>query len=248
MSASLVPLACLAGLLLGIAYQELNHLGSERGRLPLGPFLLLLLVGAPSILNPGWMPLAGMVGLTLFGILTAALWVQKRRPLFLEMGSLWILAPLLALLVLHAVYRPSDSGWFPATPVLLVLIPLWIGDTLAYFIGKRFGRCLLAPSISPKKTVEGAVANLFGSIVGAIVVGALLHIPLVVAGACGGLTGVLGQVGDLFESGLKRRSGLKDSGSLLPGHGGVLDRIDSLLLSAPAVALFLAVAWPPHSR
>lgn len=247
MSANLIPLACLAALILGVSYQELNHLGETGSRLPIGPFVLLALVGIPSLLHPGWMPIAGMVGLTLFGALTAALWVQKRRLLFLEAASLWILAPLVALVVLHQMYRP-DSGWFPATPLLLVLLPLWIGDTLAYFVGKRFGRRLLAPTISPKKTVEGGVANLVGSILGAMGVAMLLHVPLTIAAGCGALTGTLGQAGDLFESALKRRSGLKDSGSLLPGHGGVLDRIDSLLLSAPAVALLLAVAWPPHSR
>jgi phosphatidate cytidylyltransferase len=99
---------------------------------------------------------------------------------------------------------------------------------------------LLAPTLSPKKTVEGAVANLVAAVLAGAVFGLLLGLKPIPSVACGVAAGLLGQLGDLFESYVKRRADKKDSGSILPGHGGVLDRIDSLLFSAPAVALILA--------
>lgn len=246
MSASLIPLACLAGLLVGVTYFELGRLGGlERNRLPIVPALLFAAFLALGLRYPGWIPQAQALGLTLLGVLIASAWVRRRRTLLLEIGALWIIAPVCALVLLHRLYSPG-TGWFMATPLLLVLVPLWIGDTLAYLVGKKFGKRLLAPSLSPKKTQEGAIANLVGSTTGAALIGALIGVPMWISVAAGVLIGVLGQAGDLFESGLKRRAGVKDSGALLPGHGGLLDRIDSLLLSAPAVALLLSVAWPPH--
>jgi phosphatidate cytidylyltransferase len=119
------------------------------------------------------------------------------------------------------------------------LVPLWIGDSLAIFAGRAFGKHLLAPKISPKKTIEGGIANLLGCISGGIGVAALIDQPAIVGILVGLATGILGQAGDLLESAMKRSAGVKDSGKLLPGHGGLLDRIDSILLSAPIVALIV---------
>ncbi len=130
----------------------------------------------------------------------------------------------------------------PAEGTLLVLLPLcvtWAGDTAAYFVGRRFGKRRLAPRISPGKTVEGAVAGLVASAATGFALGfALDQGPLYpvspAAGAVMGLVlGVAGQLGDLAESRLKREAGVKDSGWILPGHGGVLDRFDGLFLTVP---------------
>lgn len=121
--------------------------------------------------------------------------------------------------------------------IFFLLLVIWIGDTAAYYVGGVWGRHKLAPHISPNKTVEGAVANLIGGILGALLArGWLLNSwglmnTLLVSILLNGL----GQLGDLSESLLKRGCGVKDSGSLIPGHGGVLDRLDSLIFSAPAM-------------
>ncbi|RYG26040.1 hypothetical protein EON82_04835 [bacterium] len=154
-------------------------------------------------------------------------------------AGFWVAAPLLAILLLHCRgVAGTDKAWF-LSPALMALVPVWAGDIAAIFTGKAFGKRPLAPKISPKKTVEGSVANLLAAVLVAWLLGRLLHIPDVRAIGAGLAVGILGQAGDLFESWLKRRVDVKDSGTLLPGHGGVLDRIDSVLFAAPAVALIL---------
>jgi phosphatidate cytidylyltransferase len=123
--------------------------------------------------------------------------------------------------------------------VVLLLVIIWAGDTAAYYGGRAFGRHPLAPRISPKKTVEGAVAGLVGSVVVGIVVGVSIagELPAKLL-AASVVTAVSGQIGDLAESALKRSAGVKDSSSILPGHGGMLDRLDSLLFAAPVFYWF----------
>lgn len=120
--------------------------------------------------------------------------------------------------------------------VLFLFAVVWANDVAAYFVGRRLGRRRLAPVISPAKTMEGAAGGLAaGAAVGALFA-AFLPLPaLGFAGAVGAslLLGLLAQVGDLCESLLKRAAGMKDASGIIPGHGGVLDRIDGLLLSAP---------------
>ena len=166
----------------------------------------------------------------------------KRGPIISEFASLWLGAGVAALVLLHGWPKGESLHWKWDSSLLLALIPLWIGDSLAIFAGRAFGKHLLAPKISPKKTVEGGAANLIGCIVGAIGVALLIGQPLLVGVLAGLATGILGQAGDLLESAMKRSADLKDSGTLLPGHGGILDRIDSILLSAPWVALIVTVA------
>ncbi len=249
MSASPLPVLGLAALMGGVAYSELAQLGGVgHNPFPLVGCALLLAVASYGMAAPGLAVIGSLLGLTLIGLVFSQLWVRTGTRLLLEVSSLWCIAPLLSLAVLQALYAPAHGFWLPGSPLLLIVVPLWLGDSLAYFVGKRIGKRLLAPKISPKKTVEGALANLAGCIGGAIVIGQAISAPLWVAGICGVMAGVFGQIGDLFESGLKRSAGLKDTGNLLPGHGGVLDRIDSLLLAAPAQAVLLALAWPPHLR
>lgn len=133
--------------------------------------------------------------------------------------------------------RKIDSGGITGSDLLLMLfIIIWSGDTAAYFFGKSFGRHQLSV-LSPKKTVEGAIAGLIFSILGAVLCRYWFvdHISVMHALFLGALVGIAGQLGDLCESLLKRSVNVKDSGRILPGHGGVLDRLDSLLFGAPAM-------------
>lgn len=119
--------------------------------------------------------------------------------------------------------------------VLFTLVLVWVGDTLAYFIGRWFGRTRMASELSPKKTWEGAAANLLGSLLVGVSFARWLHFDAWHMVVMAGLANIGGQAGDLIESAYKRSAGVKDSGTLLPGHGGMLDRIDALILVAPVV-------------
>jgi len=122
----------------------------------------------------------------------------------------------------------------PRELILLLFVIIWAGDSAAYYGGRALGRHLLAPTISPKKTVEGAIAGLAASMVAGIVMGVwFLGEPWLNLAAISAVTAIVGQVGDLAESVLKRSAGVKDSSSILPGHGGILDRLDSLFLATP---------------
>lgn len=123
--------------------------------------------------------------------------------------------------------------------VLSVLLVIWAGDSGAYFVGRAIGKHKMAPAISPNKTWEGAIGGLAASwLVGHWMVN---HVGLYTGLALvfGLIVGAAGQIGDLFESAIKREIGIKDFGNLLPGHGGVLDRFDSLLFAAPVAYLLL---------
>ncbi len=120
--------------------------------------------------------------------------------------------------------------------LLLVLVSIWVGDTSAFLIGRSVAKIPMAPALSPKKTWEGAAANLLGALVVGLIFARWLPVPGWAVLTLAALANVAGQVGDLLESAYKRSARVKDSGLLLPGHGGMLDRIDSLILAAP-------VAW-----
>lgn len=129
--------------------------------------------------------------------------------------------------------RACDPGLEGALLTLGTMGSVWVNDAFAYLVGSRFGRHKLAPRISPNKSVEGLVGGLVGScIVWAIVWGlSVRSIPLPLALLAGVASGLAGVIGDLFESRLKRSVGVKDSGNLIPGHGGLLDRSDSMLFA-----------------
>ena len=136
---------------------------------------------------------------------------------------------------------PQGRAW-----VFFVLVVILVGDTCAYFVGHRFGTKKLAPEISPGKTVEGAVGYVLGSISAGCLTGITLAVGLswIELAMLSGLLSVLGQLGDLFESCIKRASAVKDSGTLLPGHGGLLDRLDSLIFPAVFTTTYLKVFHP----
>ncbi len=159
-------------------------------------------------------------------------------------GQIYIAVPLA--LAIRLTLEPTSSSsmtQFNGLLLLAIFIFIWVNDTGAYLVGSRWGKRRLAPSISPKKTVEGSIGGLILVLLSAVILRLLLftdlswlHILLTSA-----VVAIFGTIGDLFESSLKRRAGVKDSGKLIPGHGGILDRIDSFLLAVPAVYLLLAV-------
>ncbi len=121
-----------------------------------------------------------------------------------------------------------------AVLVMFTFVGTWACDTGAYFVGRFYGKTKLAPKLSPNKTVEGSVGGLLGSLVVSPICGYAIGLPLRHSLALGLIFGVLCQLGDFSESSLKREFGIKDFGSIVPGHGGVLDRFDSLLFTGPA--------------
>lgn len=146
-----------------------------------------------------------------------------------------LLAVLYAVVLLSHLYLlrqlPRGIEW-----TFLTIFLVWATDTGAYLIGRQFGRHLLAPQVSPKKTVEGSLGGLLFSILVAITCWRLIGgAPLIAYVVLGVVIGISAQVGDLFESALKRSAGVKDSGKLIPGHGGILDRFDSLIFALPLV-------------
>ena len=144
--------------------------------------------------------------------------------------------------------------WLRALPeglhwILLLVWITWVGETAAYVVGTLLGRHKLAPVISPGKTVEGALAQFVASVLAALTAGGWLFPGLALRDALvvGVLLGVLGQVGDLAESALKRSVGTKDTGQVIPGHGGILDRIDGLLFNAPALFYYVTYGRALHA-
>lgn len=149
-----------------------------------------------------------------------------------------------ALLLRH--FPETPFGYFPSRPFqgqLLLIFPLataWLGDTAAYFFGHAFGKRKLIPAVSPGKTVVGGVAGLLTAALAGLILGGVLlglHEDPLMSAALGGMMGLIlggaAQVGDLVESVFKREAGVKDSGTIFPGHGGILDRFDALIFSLP---------------
>jgi phosphatidate cytidylyltransferase len=237
----LVAAALLAGLV------EFYRLLEARGLAPFrktGALLAALIFVEETAIGRSGPPAWPLVALL---VLTATL----RRA-----GDLALTVPSAAATLLGAVYLgalggalaalrllpPVDAG---AWRILLLLGAVMAADTFAYFAGHLTGRHRLAPAISPAKTVEGFAGGLVGGVLGALLVRAvgMPGLPLASTVALGVLVAALGTVGDLLESLLKRWAGVKDSGGLFPGHGGMLDRLDSLLFGAPVLYYYLVYAY-----
>jgi phosphatidate cytidylyltransferase len=203
-------------------------------------------VTAEDVFQPNAVPLVLMSAFLVMG----AAAVARGRPaasVLTDVGAT-MLAPLYIGLPLGALawireprlYDESAHPWDPRLAVLLLLGVIVISDSAQYYCGRAFGRRHLAPTISPKKTVEGAIGGaVFGT--AAMVIGGwyVFASPIWILVLVGLVISLLGMVGDLFESLLKRSAGVKDSSHLIPGHGGVLDRIDSWLFAAPVYYVFV---------
>jgi phosphatidate cytidylyltransferase len=150
-------------------------------------------------------------------------------------GPLFVAVPLTLLTVLR-----RDMGSDGASYVVLTLMFAWWGDTGGYFAGRYLGKRKLYEAVSPKKTIEGSIGGLGGSVLGALCAHFwyLPSIPLLHAVPLAIIAGAFGQAGDLGESLIKRSTGVKDSGAIVPGHGGVLDRVDALIFTSAIVYLY----------
>jgi len=196
--------------------------------------------GASRLLEPMTLP-ALVLALAVGAVLSAPLWAKApaTEPAANTLLAILYVGWLLGYgILLHHTSPIGDEL------VLFLVGVTWIGETSAYLVGSAVGRHKLAPVISPKKTVEGAAAQVVMSVVSGAALGAWLlpQCGTAVAIAGGALVGVVGQVGDLAESVIKRSVGTKDTGGIIPGHGGVLDRIDSLLFNLPAFYYFTLAA------
>jgi len=215
-----------------LCLEEFLDLGAAR--LTARPGRWILLAGAVVTLSFSGGPSVALTVLA-FTILTTAAAIMFSS----SISEAFPKAALAMMGLIYCAFLPGFLLLLRREMVLVLLGILWIGDAAAYYGGRLMGRHLLAPSISPRKTVEGAFAGLIASIIAGVVMGVwIAHErtgPLMAASigsACAG------QIGDLAESALKRSAGVKDSSSLLPGHGGLLDRLDGLLFAAPVYYWF----------
>jgi phosphatidate cytidylyltransferase len=188
------------------------------------------------------------IALFLFVLGIAVLTLCTKRPLVETLPAAGISASGLLLIAFPLTFAIRLHGLGTEGPVLLLfaLVITWVGDSAAYFVGRAVGKHALAPHLSPKKTWEGTMASFVGSLLVAVIFARWLVAPLPHLLAMAGVGNVAGQAGDLLESAYKRSAGLKDSGGLLPGHGGVLDRIDALILAIPVVWYYWVLIYSPR--
>jgi phosphatidate cytidylyltransferase len=177
----------------------------------------------------------------LFGC--AAIGLATRRPLADVLPAMSASAVGLIFIALPFSYlvRVNEIERVGRELVLFTLCLIWAGDMLAYFVGRSLGRIPMAPALSPKKTWEGAMGNMIASLLVGVLFARWMQMDALTLLVIAGLGNIAGQMGDLIESAYKRGAGVKDSGTLVPGHGGVLDRIDSLILATPVV--WAAYQW-----
>jgi phosphatidate cytidylyltransferase len=231
-------LVVLLGIVLVVGLREAADLSDTSPWVPSVGLIWLLCLALPLQATGLW-----VWGLPWgLGCLTLFVRFTNKYRLGIGLGT-WLVGGLVASLALAVERAAGDAALAPSL-LLLALLPLWVGDSLAYFVGKAIGKHKLAPSISPNKTWEGAIANLVGCLGAAVAIGAWLRLPVSAGIAVGLSTGIIGQIGDLLQSRIKRLANVKDSGSILPGHGGVLDRLDSFLFSAYPSLLALWLLTP----
>ncbi|MFT6987593.1 MAG: phosphatidate cytidylyltransferase [Psychromonas sp.] len=173
---------------------------------------------------------------------TASLW--KNNPIIKGVFGLLTLLPFFWGMVLLRSVNIDDNVYYGAQLLMFVFLLVWAADTGAYFTGKKFGKNKLAASVSPGKTIEGFLGGLVSSMLVASIASLFFAIPtekMVVFFVAAFVTNIVSALGDLSESIFKREAGLKDSGNLLPGHGGILDRIDSLTAAVPVFAVIYLI-------
>ena len=203
----------------------------------------LAVTGTPELVGWGWI----LAGLWMVGVLTVALArrLPTQKPLTVTAVTVLAVtypAALAACLVSIRHLRFDTQSWAGAWLVFFPLVITWVCDTAAMFVGKAIGGKKLWPAISPGKTWSGSIAGVVGAILTVPLLNVLvmtrfgIALPLAEGVVFGLVLGILGQVGDLTESLLKREVGMKDSSSLIPGHGGLLDRFDSLYFVLPVSA------------
>ena len=223
------------------ATHELVTLLHRAGQLTLGRLVVALgALVAASFASPGLG--APVSALVIAAVLVLAAPLRRTGVLSVEPAATALLALVYVDAMLgHAIWlhRLTDGPWL----VVSLLVMTWVGETAAYLVGSTMGRHKLAPTISPNKTIEGAGAQVVFTVAAAVGVGAWLLPAWSVLSCIGAglLVGIVGQVGDLAESAIKRSANVKDAGGLIPGHGGLLDRLDSLLFNVPAFFYYVVL-------
>ncbi len=182
-----------------------------------------------------------LIPLFLIGF-SAEIWRKKEKPILnsaiLVLGLVYVVLPFLLMISMHYQYELHRDGGFP--PVLGMFLLIWTNDSFAYGSGRAFGKTKLIERISPNKTWEGTIGGILATLILGCVIGYLTDdlllwiVSAIIIAPCS-------IIGDLFESILKRRLEIKDSGSILPGHGGILDRFDATLFAAPFFFLWIAI-------
>ena len=238
-------LAMVAGAAIGLAVEWVHLCGLRVGRAP-GLFVPAAILGVGLIAVVAG-PLAAIGALALGCVLTACVagamplapGLTKRAPVSLAAGVAYVGAAAVALIWLRgSAIQGSSSG---RSGVLFVLLVVWTTDMAAYGAGRLLGGPRLAPSISPSKTWAGAVGGLLAASAAGMLAGWFGRDPgqgaLIGFGVVAACLSAVAQAGDLLESHIKRRFGVKDTGRIIPGHGGLLDRLDGVLAAAPVAAL-----------
>lgn len=168
------------------------------------------------------------------------LWVNK-IPMFEKKKYIVVIFYLISGFVFLTLI-PIRNGVFIPNIIIGIFVLIWANDTLAYVIGKSFGKRKLLERISPKKTVEGFIGGLAGSITaGFIIFKYIGHFNLNIWITLALITSLFGTIGDLIQSKFKRQAGVKDSGALMPGHGGMYDRLDSIIYASPFIYAYLEI-------
>lgn len=222
-------LVSAAGVLMQGEWADLMGANARQKQLSMFAVSVPLAILSPWAAGPSFLALGLALGAFLFTTVAT-------RSSLIAVGTIYVCVPVLALLVLRG--QPSASAGLLFALWALGLV--WATDIGAYFAGRAIGGPKLAPRISPSKTWSGLGGGVCAALAFGFALHALAGLPLRLA-AASGILAVAAQAGDLFESFLKRRAGVKDSGTLLPGHGGMMDRLDGVVAVAPLAALLVAV-------
>lgn len=201
-------------------------------------FIIIAFVETPGIVLALLVFIYG-AGLLIYGVF------KHEESDFSSLGQLFFQTLYVSVLFAHIVLvRKLPQGEFS---IWIIFVTAWLSDTVAFAVGKKFGKNKLLPEISPKKTVEGAVGGLAGSVIFNLILGIVcsvafkLNVNYLSLFFVSIVAGVMSQLGDLAASSIKREYGIKDFSNLLPGHGGMLDRFDSVLFVAPTVYYFVVI-------
>ncbi|NQT29479.1 MAG: phosphatidate cytidylyltransferase [Candidatus Saganbacteria bacterium] len=201
-------------------------------------FTVIFIIFAYYALKKHWEPAhSAMLTVAAVATMLATLWLKRPKEAIVDisvtlLGMIYIGWFFSYFLFIRAL---TDRGAY----ILFMMFTVWALDIVAYLVGSKFGKHKLLPSVSPNKSVEGAIAGFIVALIAAAVFGYFAGFALEHSLILGALIGVVAQLSDLVESLIKRDAGVKDSGNLIPGHGGVLDRMDSFILTAPVMYYYL---------
>ena len=223
-------------------FNEFYKMMRMAGRMPNELIGLAAAVAFPIAANISY--LYSGVAAFLLAIATGVWYVLTPRANISDV-ALTVFGPMYTSLLFTSIlkFRAVDPGIMGGILTFAVMASIWVNDSFAYIFGSRFGRTKLAPKISPNKSWEGFFGGMLGSILVWVLISllGLMPVPVPMAILTGIVLGIFGVIGDLFESRIKRSVGVNDSGNIMPGHGGLLDRHDSMLFGVMAAAFVLKV-------